>query len=132
MADQIKVDASQLNANAETLKRDAAAMQDYLYQIYAAIKPHDPSNGGGDEVGKALGEQYFNNANQVLHASGVAALLLIDIANLAASGADNAAQIELLLTKINQDLSIGDAKLPSIVDAVNNATSGGSTPHTRR
>lgn len=130
MADQIKVDASQLNANAETLKRDAAAMQDYLYQIYAAIKPHDPTNGGGDEVGKALGEQYFTNANQILHAGGVAALLLVDIANLAASGADNAAQIEIALTKINEDLSVGDAKLPSIVDAATSA--GSSTPRTRR
>jgi hypothetical protein len=112
VADYIKVDATQLKNSAEILKRDATAMQDYLHDIYDALSPHDPSKGGGDEVGKAIGEQYFTNANQLLHAGGIAALLLIDIANLAVTGADNAEQIEIYLEKINRDLSVGDQKLP--------------------
>jgi hypothetical protein len=91
------------------------------------MKPHDPSNGGGDEVGRAIGEQYFTNANQLLHAAGVAALLLIDIADLSTTGADNAAQIEIQLEKINRDLSIGDAKLPPAIES----PSPGSTSHRR-
>jgi hypothetical protein len=115
LADQIKVDATQLQNAADVLKRDATSMQDYLHEIYNALSPHDLSNGGGDEVGKAIGEQYFSNANQLLHAAGVAAMLPIDIADLSTVGADNSAQIELYLAKINRDLSVGEAKLPPAI-----------------
>lgn len=112
MADEIRVNPTQLRNAASVLKHDARSMQEYLHDVYNVMSPHDPSNGGGDEVGKALGKQYFTNANQLLHAAGVAALLLIDIADLATTGADNAAQVEITLEKINRDLGVGDAKLP--------------------
>jgi hypothetical protein len=126
VADQIKVDATQLKNAADLLKRDATSMQNYLHDIYNAMSPHDPSNGGGDAVGKAIGEQYFTNANQLLHAAGVAAMLLIDIADLSTTGADNAAQIEIYLAKINRDLSVGDAKLPPAIEGP--TTGPGSHP----
>jgi hypothetical protein len=132
VADQIKVDSTQLKEAASTLKHDASVMQDYLYQIFNAMKPHDPTGGGGDEVGKAIGEQYFTNANQLLHASGVAALLLIDIANLAATGADDAAKIELYLEQINRDLSVGDAKLPPPITAPDGSNPSDNPIHPRR
>lgn len=128
VAEQIKVDSTQLKNAADLLRRDATSMQDYLHDIYSVTSPHDPSNGGGDEVGRAIGEQYFSNANQLLHAAGVAALLLIDIADLSTTGADNAAQIEVHLAKINRDLSVGDAKLPPPISG----PSTGSGAHPRR
>jgi hypothetical protein len=115
VADQVKVDSIQLKNAADVLRRDAKSMQAYLHDIYGALSPHDPSKGGGDDVGRAIGEQYFVNANQLLHAAGVAALLLLDIADLATSGAQSAEEIELHLAKINRDLSVGDAKLPPAI-----------------
>jgi hypothetical protein len=112
VADFIKVDSDQLNNNAETLRRDAHAMQEFFSQVYGALSKHDPSKGGGDDVGKAIGIKYFENANQLLHAAGISALLLLDIADLATKGAANAQEVELWLEKINRDLSLGDSKLP--------------------
>src|SRR5689334_19362843 len=112
VADFIKVDSDQLSNNADILRRDAHAMQEYFQQVYNALAPHDPSKGGGDDVGKAIGAQYFDNANQLLHAAGISALLLIDIADLATQGSLNAQEVELWLEKINRDLSLGDSKLP--------------------
>jgi hypothetical protein len=117
VADQIKVDSIQLKNAADVLRRDAKSMQTYLHDIYGALRPHDPSKGGGDDVGRAIGKQYFDNANQLLHAAGVAALLLLDIADLATSGAQSAEEVELYLAKINRDLSVGDAKLPPAIEA---------------
>lgn len=125
MADQIKVDWVALKHSADILRRDAHSMQDYLYDVYSALKPHDPTNGGGDEVGKALGDSYFANANALLRAGGVAALLLIDIADLATSGANKAADIELHLAKINRDLSTGDVKLPPATSSSGEGVTGG-------
>jgi hypothetical protein len=116
VADQIKVDSIQLKNAADVLRRDAKSMQTYLHDIYGALSQHDPSKGGGDEVGRAIGEQYFVNANQLLHAAGIAALLLLDIADLATSGAQSAEEVELHLEKINRDLSVGDAKLPPPIE----------------
>jgi hypothetical protein len=76
-----------------------------------------------------IGEQYFANTGQLPPAAGVAALLLIDIADPATTGADNAAQIELSLVKINRDLGVDDAKLPPPVDG---SGGRGSNPHNGR
>lgn len=125
MADQIKVDWVELKHSADILRRDAHSMQDFFYDAYSALKPHDPSNGGGDEVGKAIGGQYFEQANNLLHAGGIAALLLIDIADLATSGANTGAQVERYLEKINRDLSTGDVKLPPPLPSTGNGSAGG-------
>lgn len=127
MAEVIQVDTNQLRYHADILRRDANSMQEYLVQIFNALSPHDPSNGGGDEVGKALGAQYFQNANQLLHVAGIAALVLKDIADLTIAGAEYAGEVEVKLAQLIRDLGVGDPKLPPPLPG-----DSGTTPGHRR
>lgn len=132
MGEVIKVDAGKLQHAAQVLKADANSMESFLLQVYNALKPHDPSNGGGDEVGEAIGRQYFENATSLLHSAGIAVLLLKDIADFADNGARGASEIEQLLAKINRDLSVGDAKLPPPISSTPPEESTGSNLSPRR
>lgn len=130
MADEVAMDPVRLREHAEVFRDKGVSIIEFTNKLVAALWKHDPSNAGGDEVGKALQSQYFDKADQLMAASRSAGELLVDMADLVVEVAYNGAVTEQRLTEMNDDLVNYDPKVGSQEWSSGDGGNTGSTGYT--